>query len=122
MVRTALQLMAEKDIGAVPVVDGGELLGMFSERDYARRGVIAGRASPDVPVRELMTTSLFSVGVDQTLDYCMLLMTNKHIRHLPVMEAGQLAGMVSIGDVLKAVIAEQREHLVRLQLYAPSKE
>lgn len=116
---SALQVMADKDIGALPVVAPTGLVGIFSERDYARRGILHGRASKDTLVRDIMTTSLHSVQPDQSLDRCESLMTNKHVRHLPVVDVdGQLVGILSIGDVLKAIIREQQEHIARLTLRA----
>ncbi len=115
----ALQIMAEKDIGALPVVGPEGLVGILSERDYARRGILHGRASKNTLVREIMTTSLHCVQPDHSLDRCESVMTNKHIRHLPVVDAdGKLVGFLSIGDVLKAVIREQQEHIHMLTLRA----
>lgn len=104
---SALQLMAEKNIGALVVLDGAEPAGMFSERDYARRVVLKGKASREITVREIMTPNPYTVGPDQTLMECMALMTEKHVRHLPVIEEGRLVGIISIGDVVKEIIAEQ---------------
>jgi CBS domain-containing protein len=113
----ALEIMAEKDIGALPVVGPSGLVGILSERDYARRGILLGRASKTTQVKDIMTTSLYSVQPDHSLDRCMSLMTNKHVRHLPVVDAqGALVGFISIGDVLKAIIREQQEHINRLAL------
>ena len=113
----ALQLMADKDIGALPVVGPSGLVGILSERDYARRGILQGRASKDTLVRDIMTTSLHSVQPSHSLDRCMTLMTHKHVRHLPVVDAqGALVGVVSIGDVLKAIIRQQQDHITQMTL------
>jgi CBS domain-containing protein len=104
----ALQLMAEKNVGALPVVENGQLVGMFSERDYARRVILVGKSSRLTTVRELMISPVISVGPDATMEACMELMTERHIRHLPVLDAGRLIGIVSSGDVLKAVVAGQQ--------------
>ncbi len=114
----ALRLMRAKDVGALPVLDRGRLVGIFSERDYARHGLLDGRTEPGTPVAEFMTGSLFSCAPDDTLEHCMVLMTNKHIRHLPVVDAaGTLVGIISTRDVLKSIVDWQREHIERLQLY-----
>jgi CBS domain-containing protein len=117
-VYTALELLAAKDVGALLVLDGERLVGIFSERDYARRGVLLGRVARQARVRELMTTSLYHVTPEHSLERCMLLMANKHVRHLPVLSAaGGLVGIVAVGDVLRGIIAEQRGNIVRLNLY-----
>jgi CBS domain-containing protein len=109
----ALQLMAEKNIGALLAVDGeGHLAGIFSERDYARRGILAGRHSKDTPIGQVMTSKVYYVAPDQSADECMALMTEKHIRHLPVFENGNLLGVISIGDVVRTVI-EDREFVIQ---------
>lgn len=114
----ALQLMKEKDIGALPVVEGGRLVGMFSERDYARRVILEGRSSHDTPVRAIMTERVFVIPPDRTTEECMALMTQKHIRHLPVVDAeGRMIGLVSIGDVVKAVIDDQEFVIEQLENY-----
>jgi len=113
----ALVLMAEKDIGAVVVVEGGKLVGIFSERDYARKVVLKGRSSKDTEVAELMTTDVFYVHQDQTIDDCMALMTKKHIRHLPVLDGDNLVGVITIGDAVKAVIADQEVMISSLENY-----
>jgi len=113
----ALTLMAERNIGAVLVMRGEELAGIFSERDYARKIILLGRHSKDVPVTEIMTPKVVCIRPDQTADECMALMTEKRIRHLPVLDAGQLAGMVSIGDVVRAVISEQEFRIEQLENY-----
>ena len=113
----ALELLAEKNIGAVPVVENDNLIGMFSERDYARKVILRGKASKETLVRELMSHPVFRVGPDEPIETCMALMTNQHIRHLPVIEDGKLIGLISIGDVLKAVIARQQVLIKDLENY-----
>jgi CBS domain-containing protein len=111
-VLTALQAMAEKNVGAVVVLDGGRLIGMFSERDYARKGVLAGRASKDTPVRDVMTERVIHVMPEASVPQCMALMTEKRIRHLPVVENQRVIGVVSIGDLVKEVISHH-ERVIR---------
>jgi CBS domain-containing protein len=113
----ALKVLADKDIGAVVVLTGGELCGVLSERDYARKVVLEGKASMTTPVSEIMTSPVLVVTPDQTIDKCMALMTDKHLRHLPVVENDQVVGMVSIGDVVKTVIADQEFMLDQLETY-----
>jgi len=113
----ALQLMAEKDIGALLVRDGGRPAGIVSERDYARQVVLKGKTSKDTPVRDVMTTRVVYVRPEQNVEECMALMTDKRIRHLPVMEAGEVIGLVSIGDVVKAVISEKQFLIEQLSTY-----
>ncbi len=113
----ALEMMAEKDIGALLVVDKGRLAGIFSERDYARKVILKGKASKQTPVGELMTTPVICVGPDQTLADCMALMSAKRVRHLPVREQGVLIGVVSIGDIVNAIIAEQDATIRDLESY-----
>ncbi len=103
----ALRLMAEKDIGALLVMEDELVVGIFSERDYARRVVLHRKASKDTPVQDVMTERVIYIQPDQDIQECMAIMTDKHIRHLPVMENGELLGVISIGDVVKAIIAEQ---------------
>ena len=120
MVYKALELMAEKNIGALPVVDaesGGKLLGMFSERDYARKVILKGKSSQATTVSELMSSPVTTVGPDDTIGTCMELMTKRHIRHLPVIDHGQMIGLVSIGDVLDALVREQRVLIKDLENY-----
>ncbi len=114
----ALKLMRDQDVGALPVLSHGQLVGIFSERDYARHGPLDGRTDPRTPVGDFMTGSLYSCAPDDTLEHCMVLMTNKHIRHLPVVDtAGALIGVISTRDVLKSIVDWQREHIEQLQLY-----
>ena len=116
----AIRLMAEKHIGALLVIEGGRLAGIVAERDYARKIVLQGRSSASTPVREIMTTEVISVGLDDTADHCMQLVTNKRIRHLPVVASGEVLGVVSIGDLVKAVIEDQQVELDQLQRYIAS--
>lgn len=116
----AIRLMAEKRIGAVLVMDGARLAGILSERDYARKIVLQGRSSADTPVRDIMTAQVVSVGLGDTAERCMQLVTDKRIRHLPVLENGQVVGVVSIGDLVKAVIEDQQVELDQLQRYIAS--
>lgn len=116
----ALELMAEHNIGAVPVVDGGQLVGIFSERDYARRVELKGRQTKTTPIAEVMTHGSITIGPEQTMEQCMQIMTDKRIRHLPVLDGGQLIGLVSIGDVVFAMMAEQKQLIEQLQHYISS--
>ncbi|MFP6663252.1 MAG: CBS domain-containing protein [Deltaproteobacteria bacterium] len=113
-----LGVLAEHDIGAVLVVgEDGRLEGIFSERDYARQVILAGRHSRDLAVSEIMTAEVVGVGPDQTINQCMAIMTAKRIRHLPVLEAGQVIGMLSIGDVVKSVIGQKQFEIEQLETY-----
>jgi CBS domain-containing protein len=116
----AVRLMAEKSIGAVLVMQAGRLVGILSERDYARKVVLQGRASSDTPVRDIMTADVVSVGLDDSADHCMQIVTERRIRHLPVLDNGAVLGVVSIGDLVKAVIEDQRLELDQLQRYIAS--
>ena len=112
----ALALMADKGIGALVVTQGPTVVGLLSERDYARNVALQGRKSRETPVGDIMTSRVACVGPDQTVQECMTIMTEMRVRHLPVMEGETLAGLVSIGDLVKAIIEEQEaliEHLVR---------
>jgi len=113
----ALKLMAARNIGAVLVVSGAEMKGIFSERDYARRVVLHGKMSKETLVSEIMTTNVICVEPGWTADQCMALMTEKHIRHLPVLENGRLVGVISIGDVVRAVVDEQKFTITSLERY-----
>lgn len=113
----ALELLAEKDIGALVVTEGEALAGIFSERDYARKVALAGHDSKQIRVREVMTPDVITLGPDQPIDDCMSLMTDHRIRHLPVLEDGNMIGLISIGDVVKEVIAEQEFQIEQLTNY-----
>jgi CBS domain-containing protein len=116
-VLAALGVMAEHDIGAVLVVEGDELLGILSERDYARKVVLLGRASRDSPVRLIMTANVVCVPPNRTVEECMGLMTERRCRHLPVVENGRVIGLVSIGDLVKAMIDEKEFTINQLKNY-----
>ncbi len=113
----ALKLMAEKNVGALLVLDGDKLAGILSERDYARKVILKGKASKNTPAREIMSENVVCVTPKQSVAECMALMTDKHIRHLPVIEDDKLVGVISIGDVVKAVISEQKFVIEQLQHY-----
>ncbi len=117
MVIDAIRLMAEKGIGALVVTDGGAVVGVLSERDYARKVLLKGRSSRTTPVREIMSTDVLFARPDENVEQCMNVMTDKRVRHLPVMEDDRLVGMVSIGDLVKAIITEQQETIEHLENY-----
>jgi CBS domain-containing protein len=116
----AIQLMADHSIGAVLVMKGAELLGIVSERDYARKVVLMGRSSSDTPIWQIMSSPVITVVPSVSLDDCMRIMTTQRIRHLPVSEGGAVLGMLSIGDLVKAVIDEQKRTIEELELYIRS--
>jgi len=116
-VYAALQLMAEKGIGAVLVMEHGKIVGILSERDYARKVILMQRTSRDTLVRDIMTSSVIYVSADQTTDECMALMTKHRMRHLPVMNGEDLIGMLSIGDLVKDIISEQQFIIEQLEHY-----
>jgi CBS domain-containing protein len=116
----AIRLMAEKRIGALLVMQAGTLAGIVSERDYARKVVLQGRSSRETPVRDIMTADVVSVRLDDSVERCMGLVTERRIRHLPVLENGHVVGVVSIGDLVKAVIEDQQVELDQLQRYIAS--
>jgi CBS domain-containing protein len=116
----ALKLMAQKDVGALLVMDDSGVVGIMSERDYARKVILQGKSSQDVPVREIMTADLVKVDPSRTVEECMGLMTQRRIRHLPVCEGDKLVGLVSIGDLVKEVIAEQEQTIKQLESYIHS--
>ncbi len=113
----AIRLMAEHHVGALLVMQGPELAGIVSERDYARKVILLGRSSSDTPVWQIMSTPVITVTPDATLDECMRTMTAHRIRHLPVIQAGLVAGVVSIGDLVKAVIEDQQRTIEQLESY-----
>jgi CBS domain-containing protein len=117
LVFDALKVMAEKNIGALLVMEGDQLIGIFSERDYARKVVLKGESSHNIAIRNIMTSGVISVTPDQSMEDCMALMTGKHFRHLPVMENGKLVGLISIGDVVKAVISQHEDTIKQLENY-----
>ncbi len=116
----ALQMMADKNLGALIVMEGGDLAGIMSERDYARKVILLDRGSRQTKVRDIMTSDVITVGPNQSVNECMELMTNHRIRHLPVVEDGSLQGVVSIGDVVKGVIAQQEALIIQLEQYITS--
>jgi CBS domain-containing protein len=113
----AIQMMADKHIGALPVVRGDELIGIVSERDYARKVILLGRSSSDTPVWQIMSSPVLTVAPDEAVHRCMEIMTERRIRHLPVVDHGALVGMISIGDLVKAVIEEQQQTITQLERY-----
>ncbi len=113
----AIRIMADKYVGALLVMDGTQLLGIVSERDYARKVILLGRSSAQTPVREIMTASVLTVAPGDSVNHCMKLMTERRVRHLPVVENGKVVGVLSIGDLVKAVIDDQAEQLEHLQRY-----
>jgi CBS domain-containing protein len=116
----AIRTMAEHGIGALLVMDSGELVGLISERDYARKVVLQGRSSRDTPVRAVMSDQIVTVDPFDTVDDCMRTVTERRVRHLPVVQDGQVVGVVSIGDLVKAVIEDQQVELDQLQRYIAS--
>lgn len=113
----AVRLMAEKNIGALVLVEHGMIVGLVSERDYARKLVLMARSPTDTPLRDIMSSPVMYVGPHQTSDECMALMTENRLRHLPVMDHGQLIGLISIGDLVKATISEQQFIIEQLEHY-----
>ncbi|WP_160285555.1 CBS domain-containing protein [Pseudomonas knackmussii] len=117
MVLDALRVMAAKNVGALPVVDNGVVVGVISERDYARKMVLQGRSSVGTPVKTIMSSPVVTVDSQQNVDTCMQLMTDRHLRHLPVVENGKLIGLLSIGDLVKEAISEQAALIQQLEQY-----
>ena len=116
----AVRSMAAHHIGALLVMQGETLLGIVSERDYARKVILLGRSSADTPVRDIMTSPVITVSPDTPVQTCMQLVTDKRVRHLPVVEGGRVVGLVSIGDLVKAVITEQQQQIEQLESYIHS--
>ena len=116
-VREALELMAQKNIGALLVMDGSTLAGIFSERDYARKVVLQGRSSNDALVQDIMTAQVITVQAAQNIDECMQIMTDKHVRHLPILEGQRVIGLISIGDVVREMMAHQKTIIEQLHSY-----
>jgi len=113
----ALKIMADREVGAVLVMDGDKLIGILSERDYARKVVLAGRSSRESPVRDVMTTQVVCVPPERSVEDCMALMTDNRLRHLPVVDHKRVIGVVSIGDLVKAVIDDREDTIAQLQSY-----
>lgn len=113
----AIRMMSEKEIGALIVTELEAVVGVLSERDYARKVLLRGRASKTTPVRAIMTTQVIFASPDQTVEQCMNVMTDKRIRHLPVTDEGRLVGVISIGDLVKSIISEQKDTIERLESY-----
>jgi CBS domain-containing protein len=113
----ALQIMAEKNVGALPVIEHGQVVGVFSERDYARKLVLQGRSSVGTSVRTVMSAPVVTADSQQSIDRCMEVMTDSHLRHLPVLDNGQLMGLLSIGDLVKEAIVEQADLIRQLEHY-----
>lgn len=113
----AIKLMADKGVGALVVLDDDRLAGIVSERDYARKVILQGRSSKDTPVRVIMTDTVISVSPDKTVDHCLALVTQKRIRHLPVLEDDHLVGILSIGDLVKSSLAEKERLIEQLESY-----
>jgi CBS domain-containing protein len=113
----AIRRMAEKEVGALLVKDGDRVVGIVSERDYARRVILKGRASRETPVGDIMTPEVVTGHLDQRIESCLALMTERRIRHLPIVESGAVVGMLSMGDLVKAIIAEQQTMIEQLEQY-----
>ena len=118
----ALELMAEKNVGAVVVVDKGQMVGIFSERDFARKATKQGKCSLETPVDEAMTREMVTIHSEQSLEECLTVMSKHHIRHLPVLEGGRLVGMVSMRDVMDAIISKKDSTIENLENYIMGKE
>jgi CBS domain-containing protein len=117
MVYAAIEIMCDKNIGGLLITEKDKLIGIFTERDYARKLILKGKSSKDTLIRELMTPNPFTVSPENSIEDCMQMMVNKHIRHLPVVEDGKLVGMVSIGDVVRTIIDEQKSIIQHLEQY-----
>jgi CBS domain-containing protein len=117
MVFEAIKLMADKNVGALPVLETGELVGIISERDYTRKVILKGKSSKDTPVRDIMTQEPVTVHTSDTVSECMQLMTEKRVRHLPVMDGTKIVGLVSIGDLVRRIISAQTATIDNLEKY-----
>lgn len=117
MVYAAIELMCQRNIGGLLIVESGKLVGIFTERDYARKLILKGKSSKNTPISELMTQNPITVNPENSIEDCMNLMTGKFIRHLPVVDGDKLIGLVSIGDVVKHIIEEQKEIIEHLENY-----
>src|SRR5210317_2423199 len=113
----AIKLMAERGVGSLLVMDGDELKGIVTERDYARKVIVKGRSSESTPVADIMTTDLVTASLTQSVNDCMTLMSERRIRHLPVLVDGKVAGLISIGDLVQAIISDQKEEIEQLESY-----
>ena len=113
----AIQQMAEKEVGALVVLDGDAVVGIISERDYARKVVLKGRSSRETAVQDIMTPDVIYVHLDQSIEECMSIVTERRIRHLPVLDSGRLVGIISIGDLVKTIIVEQQFIIEQLEHY-----
>ncbi len=113
----AIQKMVNKDVGALVVIEDDKLVGIFSERDYARKVFLLGKSSPKTPVREIMVTRVICARLEQTVEQCMAVMTERHVRHLPVLHEKKLVGMISLGDVVKSIIEDQKFAIEELEHY-----
>jgi CBS domain-containing protein len=113
----AIQIMADRRVGALPVLRGGELAGIISERDYARKVILLGRSSAETPVWQIMSAPAITVTLEETVQRCMEIMTERRIRHLPVVDGGRMVGMISIGDCVRAVIEDQTETIQQLERF-----
>ncbi len=116
----ALKVMMDKNISALLVMENEQLKGIFTERDYARKIILQGKSSKDTLIQEVMTAGLFTIGLNESIYHCMQIMTDKHIRHLPIVENGNVQGMISIGDVVKFVIEDQKQTIEQLESYINS--
>jgi CBS domain-containing protein len=116
----AIKMMAKRSIGSLLVMEGGELKGIVTERDYARKVIVKGRSSKSTQVREIMTPDVCTAKTHQTVNDCMEVMTERRIRHLPVVEDGEVLGLISIGDLVQAIIADQQEEIEQLEQYISS--
>ena len=117
MVLEAVRTMAERNVGALPVVENGVVIGVISERDYARKMVLKGRSSAGTPVRDIMSSPVITVDARQSIEVCMGIMTDSHLRHLPVVENEKLLGLLSIGDLVKSAVEEQADLISQLERY-----